>query len=106
MKDEHEMDLVRLFAEKGEPAQGEIFIERVSKRIARHRCAHRVMQILLSFAGVGILAALTPWLMGLTGYIALGTNLFAHSVVAVILSPVGCSIGGGVGLLFFLRSRS
>lgn len=106
MKNELDMDLVRLFAEKSEPAQGEIFAERVSKRIARHRCAHRVMQILLAGLGVAILAALTPWLMGLTGYIALGSSLLANSVVAVILSPVGWAIGGGVGLSFFLKTRS
>jgi hypothetical protein len=105
MKNELDMELVRLFAGKSEPAQGEIFVERVSKRIARHRRAHRVMMILLAFAGAAILAAVTPWLMGLTGYIVLGTSLFAHSVVLLILSPVGCSIGGGVGLLFFFKAR-
>jgi hypothetical protein len=98
MKNEHDMDLVRLFAERPEPAQGEIFAERVSKRIALLRRTRRAMQILLAGLGV-ILAALTPWLMGLTGYIALGSNLFAHSVVVVILSPVGWAIGGGVGIL-------
>jgi cell shape-determining protein MreD len=106
MKNEHDMDLVCLFAERREPGQDEIFAERVSKRIALLRCAHRVMQILLAGLGVAILAALTPWLMGLTGYIALGSNPFAQSVVAVILSPVGWAIGGGVGLFFFLQTRS
>ena len=105
MKNEHDMDLVRLFAEKSEPAQGEVFVEQVSKRIARYRCAHRAMLILLAFAGAAILGALTPWLIDLTRYIALGTNLFAHSVVAMILSPVGCPIGFGVGLFFFLKTR-
>lgn len=106
MKNEYDMDLVRLFAGRLEPAQGEIFAERVSKRISMLRCKHRVMQILLAGLGVTILAALTPWLMGLTEYIALGSNLFAQSVVVVILSPVGWAIGGGVGLFFFLQTRS
>ena len=106
MKNEHDMDLVRLFAERPEPAEGDIFAERVSKRIALLRCTRRVTQILLAGLGVVILAALTPWLMGLTGYIALGSNLFAHSVVVVILSPVGWAIGSGVGLFFFLQTRS
>ena len=105
MKNEHDMDLVRLFAEKSEPAQGEVFVEQVSKRIARYRCAHRAMLILLAFAGAAILGALTPWLIDLTRYIALGTSLFAYNVVTVILFSVGCSIGGGMGLFFFLRPR-
>ena len=105
MKNEHDIDLVRLFAEKSEPAQGEIFVEQVSKRIARHRFARRVMLIFLAFAGAAILGALTPWLIDLTRYIALGTSLFAYSVVTVILFSVGCSIGGGMGLLFLLKAR-
>ena len=105
MKNELDMELVHLFAEKSEPAQGEIFVERVSKRIARHRCVHRVMLILLAFAGAAILAVLTPWLIGLTGYILLVSSLLAYSVVAVILSPVGWAIGGGVGLTLSLKTR-
>jgi hypothetical protein len=106
MKNEHDMDLVRLFAERPEPAQGEIFAERVSKRIALLRYTHRVKQMLLAGLGVVVLAVLTPWLMGLTGYIAVGSNLFAHSVVFVILSPAGWAIGCGAGLFFFLQTRS
>ena len=106
MKNELDMDLVRLFAEKSEPAQGEIFVELVSKLIVRLRYAHRVMLILLALAGAAILAVLTPWLIGLTGYIALGSNLLANSVLAVILSPAGWAIGGGVGLSLFLKTRS
>jgi hypothetical protein len=44
--------------------------------------------------------------MGLTGYIAFGSNLFAHSVVDVVLSPFGWAIGSGAGLFFFLQKRS
>jgi nucleoside permease NupC len=106
MKNDHDMDLLRLFEEIREPGQDEIFVGGVSKRIARHRGANRVMLILLSFVGAAILAALTPWLMGLTGYIALGSSLLANSVLAVIISPVGWAIGGGVGLYSFLQSRS
>jgi cell shape-determining protein MreD len=106
MKNEHDMDLVRLFEERSEPAQDEIFVKRVSKRIVRLRFTHRAIQILLAGLGVVILAILTPWLMDLTGYITLGSTLFAHSVVAMILSPAGWAIGGGVGLFFFLQKRS
>ena len=106
MKNEHDMDLVRLFAERPEPAEGEIFAERVSKRIALLRYTHRVKQILLAGLGVVVLAVLTPWLVNLTGYIAVGSNLFAHCVAAMILSPVGWAIGGGVGLFFFFQTRS
>jgi cell shape-determining protein MreD len=106
MKNEHDMDLVRLFEERHEPAQDEIFVKRVSKRIALLRFTHRAVQILLVGAGVAILAVLTPWLMGAASYITLGPNLFAYSVVAMILSPVGWAIGGGAGLFFFLQMRS
>ena len=106
MKNEHDRDLVRLFAERREPAEGEIFTKRVSRRVALLRYTHRAMQILLAGLGVAIFAALTPWLMSLTSYIALGSNLFAHSVVSVILSPAGWAIGGGAGLFFFLQTRS
>jgi len=106
MKNDHDMDLFRLFGKIREPVQDEIFVERVTKRITRHRCAHRVMLILFAFVGAAVLAVLTPWLMVLTGHIVIGTNLFAHSVVAVILSRVGCTIGGGVGLFLFFKAHS
>ena len=106
MKNELDMDLGRLFAEKSEPPQGEIFVKRVSKRIMLRRYSHRVMQILIAFAGATILAVLTPWLINLTGYIALGSNLLANSALALILSPVGWAIGSGVGLSLFLKTRS
>lgn len=106
MKNEHDMDLMRLFAESRELAHDEIFVERVSKRIVLLRRVHRVMQTILAFAGAAILAALTPYLMDLTGYIALGSNLIADNVAAVLLSPAGWAIGGGAGLFFFLRTRS
>jgi cell shape-determining protein MreD len=105
MKNEPDIDLIRLFAEKGAPPQGEIFVERVSNRIARRRFAHRVTLILVALALVSILAVLTPWLMGLTGYIALGSGLLADSVAAVILSPVAWAVVGGVGLSIFLQIR-
>jgi cell shape-determining protein MreD len=106
MKDEHDMDLVHLFKERREPPQDEIFVKRVSKRIVLLRFTHRAMQILVAGLGVAMLAILTPWLMGLTGYITIGSNLFAYSVVALILSPAGWAIGGGAGLVFFLQTRS
>ena len=106
MKNDHDMDLIRLFEEIREPVQDEIFVERVSKRIVLLRYSHRVTQILLLSSGMAILAVLTPWLIGLTGYIALGSSLLANSVVAVIISPVGWAIGGGVGLAFFLQKRA
>ena len=106
MKNDDDMDLFHLFEEIREPVQDEIFVEGVSRRIARQRWANRVKLILLAFAGAAILAALTPWLMRLTGYIALGSGLLADSALAVIISPVGWVIGGGVGLYSFLQSRS
>ena len=106
MKNDDDMDLYRLFGEIPEPVQDEIFVERVTRRITRHRRAQRAVIILLSFAGAAILAMLTPWLTVLTGHIAIGTSLFAPTAMAVILSPIGCSIGGGVGLFLFLRVRS
>jgi hypothetical protein len=106
MKNEHDMDLVRLFEERREPAEDEIFVKRVSKRIVLLRLTHRATQILLVGVSVAILAILTPWLMGLTRYMALGSNLFALSVVALILSPAGWAIGVGAGLVFFLQTRS
>lgn len=106
MKNNNDMDLFRLFEEIREPAPDEIFVEGVSKRIVRHRYANRALFVLLSLAGTAILAVLTPWLMGLTGYIVLGSNLLANSVFAAIISPIGWAIGGGLGLYSFLRSRS
>ena len=106
MKNDHDLELIRRFGEIREPSQDELFVERVTKRIARHRYAHRVMLILLAFVGAAILAVLTPWLIALTGHITMGTNLFAHGVVAAILSPAGCSIGGAVGLFLFFKARS
>ena len=106
MKNEHDMDLERLFAESREPVQDEIFVKQVSKRVALLRRTHRAMQILFAGAGVAILVVLTPWLMGLTAYITLGSNLLAHSIAAMIFSPVGWAIGSGAGLFFFLQTRS
>jgi len=105
MNNEPEMDLYRVFAERDEIAQGELFVERVSKRIALLRWVRRGMHILLAGAGLVMLAALTPRLIDLTTYISLGSNLFADSVVVVILSPAGWLIGGGIGLFFLLRTR-
>lgn len=106
MKNETDMDLIRMFAEVGEPAHGDVFVERVSKRIALLRYGHRVMQIVLAGVGVAILVLLTPWVMGLAGYMALGSNFLANGVTAVIFSPVGCVLGGAVGLFFFFQTRS
>ena len=105
MKNDDDMGLYRLFGELPEPVQDEIFIERVTRRMARYRWAQRVVFILLAFAGAAILAMLTPWLTVLTRHIAIGTSLFAPTAMAVILSPIGCSIGGGVGLFLFLKAR-
>ena len=106
MKNDHDLELIRRFREIREPSQDELFVERVTKRIGRRRFSHRVMIILLGLLGTALLAVLTPWLVTLTGYIAMGTNLFAHSAVAMIFSPTGCSIGGAAGLLLFIKTRS
>jgi hypothetical protein len=104
MKNELDQDLVSLFAEKSEPPQGDIFVARVSKQIGRRRFAQRAKQALIGLAGTAVLIMLTPWLIGLTGYIALGTNLLNHNIGAVMLSPIGFSIGGA-GLVFLLKTR-
>lgn len=89
-----------------ESPQDEIFVKRVSKRIVLLRFTHRAIQISLAGLGVAILAIMTPWLMSLTGYITIASNLFAYGIVAMILSPVGWAIGAGAGLVFFLKARS
>ena len=106
MKNDHDMDLIRLFEEMPEPVRDEIFVARVSKRMVLRRYIRWVMQILIALTGAVILAVLTPWLMGLIGYVALGSSLIANIVVVLILSPVGWAIGGSVGLSFFLKTRS
>ena len=106
MKNDGDMDLYRLFEEIPEPEADGVFVERVNRRIGRRRRVHRLVLILLAFPAAAILTVLTPWLTVLTGDIALGTNLFAQSLMAALLSPAGCSIGGTVGLLLLLRTRS
>ena len=106
MKNDHDMDLIRLFEEIREPARDELFVARVSKRMVLRRYVRRVMQILITLTGAVILAVLTPRLMELIGYITLGSSLIANIALALILSPVGWAIGGGVGLTFFLKTRS
>jgi hypothetical protein len=105
MNNEPEMDLYRVFAKRDEIAHGKPFVERVTKRIALLRWVRRGMHILLAGVATALLAALTPRLIDLTTYISLGSNRFADSVVAVILSPAGWLIGGGIGLFFLLRTR-
>ena len=105
MKNENDRDLSRLFTEMGEPPHGEIFVERVTRRIALLRYAQRVMQIFLAFAGAAFLAVLTPWLIDLTGSIALVSNLFADSVVVVSLSPFFWIVGLGAGMFLFLKTH-
>ncbi len=106
MKNDYDMDLNRLFADTGEPARDEAFVERVSRRITLSRWGRRVTRVLLVGAGVVMLALLTPWVMGLTGYVALGSNIFASSIVAMVFSPVGWVLGGVAGLFAFFQSRA
>ena len=105
MNNEPDRDLYLVFAERDEVAHGELFVERVSKRIALLRWVRRGMHILLAGVVTALLAALTPRLIDLTTYIALGSNRFADSLVAVLFSPAGWLIGGGIGLFFLLRTR-
>jgi hypothetical protein len=105
MENDYDMELYRLFGEIPEPDKDEVFVERVSGRIARYRFTSRVMLILLAFAGAVILAVLTPWLITLTGHIAMGTNLLAQSAAILVSSPVGWSIGGGGLGLYFIFKR-
>ena len=105
MTHKFDMELARLFDEKREPVQEELFVQGVSRRITRLRRAHRTMIILLAIACAAIFAVLTPWLVNLTGYIVFGTSIFALSVAAFLLSPIGCSVGFGVGLFVYLKTR-
>ncbi len=105
MKNDPETDLIRLFGEVDEPGEGEVFVERVSGRIGLVRFARRVMQVAFAVVGMAMLAFLTPWMMDLTGYVALGSNVLTRGVVVMIFSPVGCAIGGAAGLFVFLRRR-
>ena len=103
MKNKHDMDLVRLFADQGEPDRDEKFIQEVSRRIKSARSYRRIRCILMGCAGILVLAIMTPWITTLTGYIAIVSNIFASLVVAAALSPVAWVIG--LGLPFFIRSR-
>jgi hypothetical protein len=105
MENDYDMELYRLIGKISKPDQDEVFVERVSGRIARHRFTCRVMHILLAFAGVVILAVLTPWLITLTGRIAMGINLLAQSAAILLSSPIGWSIGGGGLGLYFIFKR-
>ena len=103
MKNDHDMDLVHLFADQDEPAQDEKFLQEVSEKIKSARRYRRIRYILIGCAGILVLAILTPWITTLTGYIAIVSNTFANLVVAVALSPIAWVFG--LGLPFFIKSR-
>jgi len=105
MTQEFDMELARLFDEKAGPAPDETFTKGVAGRIARHRRVHRIKLLLLAISGAALLAVLTPWLAGLTSYMAIVSSFISYSVVAVILSPVGWVMGGWIGLNLFLKMR-
>jgi hypothetical protein len=106
MNHERDMDLVRLFAEQGEPAEGEVFTEQVTSRIKFLRRSRGVRKILMAIAGMIMLTILTPSLIDLTGYIVFGSNLLTVIMLTIVLSPVGWTLGGGFGIFFFLRMRA
>lgn len=105
MEHESDMELMRLFAEKGEPGPDEAFVGRVSRRIRRHRNAQRILMAVIAAASVAVLAVLGPWLMEGISYITLGTTFFARTVVGLLFSPVGFSVGGSLGLFLFIKMR-
>jgi|GEM_PF-3247999 len=106
MRNDFDADLRRLFAEMDEPGKGEVFTGLVSRRVALRRRTRLAGRLLLAGLGVAVLAFLTPWLTGLTGYLTLGWNFLANFILALGLSPAGWAIGGSVGLLIFNRARS
>ncbi len=106
MKEEDEKDLDSLFLEAGEVERDEVFVHRVSKRIALRRCARLGMKTVFAGVALAVLAWQMPVLTDLTYGIAVGSGFLARSIVAVALSPIGCVIGGGAGLILFLRLRS
>jgi hypothetical protein len=105
MKNDPEIDLIRLFAEVNEPGQGDAFVERVSKRMRLLRFAHRTIQLVLAGLVMSIFVFLTPWVIDLTGYVALGSNTLPRGIMVMFFSPIGCIIGGAAGLFVFLRRR-
>ena len=105
MKHESDMELMRLFAEKKEPAQDEGFVRRVSGRIHRYRFVQRIPGALIALASVAVPFVLGSWLMDVISYITLGTTFFAHGVMGLLFSPAGFSIGASLSLFFFIKMR-
>ncbi len=104
--EQSDADLYRVFSEIGEVEQDEMFVNRVSKVIARRRYTRLAAKTLCAGVALVIVCALMPVLLDLTYGIALGSDIFVRGIIVAVLSPVGYAIGGGAGLLFFLRMRS
>jgi hypothetical protein len=106
MKTKNRLDLDRLFSTIPELSEDEMFVGRVYRRIRLRRCARLALKALCALAVLAVVAGLMPVLTDLTYLIARGSDLFTNAVAAVALSPIGYLIGGGTGLVFFLRMRS
>ena len=105
MENNVDRELMRLFDEKSEIAPNELFVKGVSKCITRRRYLHRVLYVISALMSAIFFVMLSPWLTSLTGYIALGSSVFANSVMLFSLSPAGWVIGSGIGLAVFLKIR-
>lgn len=106
MKNDSDTALYRLFDATEEPPPDDRFVDRLSGKIARQRWARRLIHLTAAAAVTFFLAALTPWVVDLTGRMALETSIFIHHVVSFLLSPAGCLIGLGMGLFLFVRNLS
>jgi len=104
MENDHDMDLLDLFAEVPEPPQDEVFVQRVTRGVRLLRYTQRATRVFLLLAGLAALGLLKPWLTSLAGYAAPSSGLFTHGVMAVIASPAGWAIGGGLALPFLLKT--
>jgi len=104
MKIDNDTDLIHLLDEMPEPADDEIWVKGVRKKITLYRFSRRITRMLLALAGLFMLFLLQPWILEFTGSIFFGSQIFARGIIGFLTSPAGCAIIGGVGLPFFLRT--
>lgn len=105
MKNDPGMDLIRLFADVDEPGQGDVFAARVAGRMRSARYVRRATQVILAGMGAAVLVLLTPWVIGLTGYVTRGSTALANGSIDMVFLPVVFVMGGAAGLFAFLRGR-
>lgn len=105
MTNEYDPQLRRLLTDLPDPETSPDFTSLVSNRITRARRTRRVGQAGLIALGVAVLAALTPGLIDLSGYLALGATRLTEMITILLLSPAGWILGGGLGLLVLAKAR-